>query len=109
MVTAELALAMPALVMVVSLLLAVVGVASDLSRASDAARSAARATSIGTDEETVRDAALQLAPPRSELSVTVSDGWVHVSVVAPQRHWGPVPLPAPTVTGAALLEPQVGR
>lgn len=109
MVTAELALAMPALVLVLSLLLAVVGAASDLSRASDAARSAARAASIGTDAEAVREAALRLAPPGSDLSVRVSDGWVHVAVTVPQRTWGPVPLPAPTVTGAAPLEPQVAR
>ena len=43
MVTAELAMAVPALVLVVALLVTVVSAASHLARAPDAARSAARA------------------------------------------------------------------
>ena len=105
MVTAEMAAAMPALVLVASLLLTVVGMAADSSRASDAARSAARAASIGTDEATVVDAARALAPQGSRVEVTTHDGWVHVEVSVQGRRFGPLQLPDVAVTGAAPLEP----
>jgi hypothetical protein len=104
MVTAELAAALPALVLVVSLLLAVVGTASDASRALDAARSAARSASVGTDEATVTAQAKRLAPDGSSVRIWRDDPWVRVEVVVPGRHWGPVPLPVPRTSAAALLE-----
>lgn len=104
MVTAELAAALPALVLVVSLLLAVVGAASDAARTSEAARSAARAASVGTDEATLTTQAKQLAPDGASIRIWTDGPWVRVEVVAPGRHWGPVPLPVPRITAAALLE-----
>jgi len=108
MATAELAVVLPALVLVVSLLLAVVGAASDASRTSDAARSAARAASVGTDEATVTAQAQRLAPDGASIRVWTDGPWVRVEVVAPARHWGPVPLPVPRTTAAALVESGVG-
>ncbi|MCZ3389192.1 MAG: hypothetical protein LH645_08745 [Actinomycetia bacterium] len=104
MVTAELAAALPALVLVVSLLLAVVGAASDAARTSEAARSAARAASVGTDEAAVTAQAKQLAPDGASIRVWTDGPWVRVEVVAPGRYWGPLPLPVPRTTAAALLE-----
>ncbi len=98
-------MALPALVLVLSLLLSVVGAASDVSRASDAARSAARSASIGTADREVLDAAARLAPMGSEVSVAVRDEWVHVTVDIPPQRWGPLEIPAPTITAAAPLEP----
>lgn len=105
MVTAELAVALPALVLVISLLLAVVGVASDVSRAAEAARSAARGASIGTDISLVTEQAQQLAPPGATVRIWTDGPWVRVEVAAPARRWGPLTLPAARSTGAALLEP----
>jgi len=105
MVTAELAMALPALVLVLSLLLAVVALASNVSRASDAARSAARAASIGTAENEVLAAAARLVPPDSQLSLAVHEEWVYVTVDIPAQRWGPIELPVPTVSAAAPLEP----
>lgn len=107
MVTAELAAALPALVLTVSLLLTVVGVASDASRSSEAARSAARALAIGTAESVVQEQAMELAPEGAAIRVWSDGPWVRVEVVTPARRWGPLPLPAARATGAALLEPGV--
>lgn len=109
MATAELAVALPVLVLVLSLLLTVVGVASDASRSYEAARSAARSASIGTPEAVVRSQAMKLAPEGAVLRIWTDGPWVRVEVAAPGRHWGPLPLPAARATGAALLEPGVGR
>ena len=109
MVTAELAAALPALVLVVSLLLTVVGTASDASRTSEAARSAARAASVGTDEAVVTAQAKRLAPEGSSIRVWMDGPWVRVEVIAPGRHWGPVPLPVPRTTAAALRESGVAH
>ncbi len=107
MVTAELAMALPVLALVASLVCALVGLAADISRASDAARAAARSASIGNDRSEVVAAANRLVPAGSDVSVSVVDEWVQVAIGLPERRWGPLPLPAPTVTGAAPLEPGV--
>ena len=98
-------MALPALVLVLSLLLSVVALASDVSRASDAARSAARSASIGTPEGEVLEAASRLAPSGSRVSVAVRDQWVYVTVDLPPQRWGPLELPEPSVNAAAPLEP----
>jgi hypothetical protein len=108
MATAELAMALPALVLTVSLLLALMGSFSDASRASDAARAAARSASIGVAPAEARTAAQRLAPEGSTIEVSVAGDWARVTVEVPPRRWGPVTLPTVRVTGAALLEPGVG-
>ena len=105
MVTAELAMAIPALGLVIAMLTSVVGAASDLARASDAARSAARAASIGTDNGDVVASAARVAPAGAAIEVTVVRGWAQVAVAVPPLRWGPIQIPLPTVTGVAPLEP----
>ena len=78
-----------------------------LHAASEAARSAARAASIGTAVSVVRAQAMELAPEGAAIRVWTDGPWVRVEVVTPGRHWGPLPLPAPRASGAALLEPGV--
>jgi Flp pilus assembly protein TadG len=108
MATAELAMALPALVLVVSLLLAVVGSFSDASRASDAARAAARSASIGVPPDQARAAAQRVAPPGATVEVSLAGDWARVTVTVPPRRWGPLTLPTVRATGAALLEPGLG-
>jgi hypothetical protein len=107
MVTAELALAIPALVLVLAVLVTVVGAASDLARASDAARSAARAASVGTSDTVVVSDTARLAPQGSDIQLRSEDGWVYASVSVPALQWGPLVIPMPVVTGAAPLESNV--
>jgi hypothetical protein len=107
MVTAELAVAMPALVSVLALLLAVVGTAADASKVSDAARSVARSLSIGTDRDAVVERARGAVPSHSQIDVSYSGDEVTVVVGAPARSWGPLQLPSPRATAVAKLEPGV--
>ena len=103
--TAELAVALPALVLVVSILLSVVGTASDVSRSSEAARSAARAASVGTATSLVTAQAQQVAPEGAVIRIWTDGPWVRAEVIAPGRRWGPMTLPEIRSTAAALLEP----
>jgi hypothetical protein len=107
MVTAELAMAIPALGLVVAMLASVVGAASDLARASDAARSAARSASIGVDPSEVLDVASRVAPVGADVEITTDDGWVNVVVAVQPLQWGPLQISLPTVTGSAPLEPDL--
>ena len=104
MVTAELAMAVPALALVVALLVTVVSAASHLARAADAARSAARAASIGAGHDQVVADASRLAPTGSTIRFTSDGGWVTVSVTPPAVRVGPFSLPLPPVSGEAPLE-----
>jgi hypothetical protein len=110
MVTAELALALPALVLVLAGLTTVTGAMSALAKASDAARSGVRAASIGVGtDEVVADTA-RLAPRGSQIEVTADgavDGWVAVTVTPPAVHLGPFRVALPPVTGRAPLETHV--
>jgi len=105
MATAELAMALPALVMAVSLLITIVGAASDASRMSEAARMAARSASIGTDREVVINQAQDLAPEHAAVRLWIDGPWVRVQITSPGRRWGLLPIPAPTAAAAALVEP----
>ena len=100
-------MALPALVMAVSLLITIVGAASDASRMSEAARMAARSASIGTDRAVVIGQAQDLAPGPADIRLWVDGPWVRVQITSPGRRWGPLPLPAPTAAAAALVEPGV--
>ena len=50
---------------------------------------------------------MELAPEGAAIGVWTDGPWVRVEVVAPERRWGPLPLPIPRASGAALLEPGV--
>ena len=107
MVTAELALAIPALGLVVTMLTSVIGAASDIARSSDAARSAARSASIGVGYDEVVNAATRLAPQGADIHVVADPEWVTVDVAVPPLRWGPIEIPLPHVTGAAPVEPDI--
>lgn len=102
-VTAEIAAALPALVLVT--VVAIWGIALGLAqlRCADAAREAVRAAARGDDPAVVRQVAEVTAPAGAEILVTDQAGLVSVEVrldVAP-----PLPfadrLPGPTVSATA--------
>lgn len=103
-VTAETALAVPSVVVV--LLLAVwvlLGVTSQL-RCLDAAHLAARAAARGDSDQQVRAAAARVAPDGAAVAVSRSDGTVEVRVTARVRPFGGVlaGLPGLQVAGRAV-------
>ncbi|NHA68292.1 TadE family type IV pilus minor pilin [Phycicoccus flavus] len=93
MATAELAVAVPALVVVLALGLAAVRLGIDRVRVVDAAHLAARVVARGEPGSAARAAASAAAPTGSEVSVSVGGGTVRVVVTAP----------APPVLGAIGL------
>lgn len=105
--TAELALALPAVILVLALCLTGLALAVDQVRCEDAARVAARAASRGEPEAVVRDLAAVRAPQRSEITLLVQAGTVVVQVEAPPRTRRLPGLPAASATAAAVLEPGV--
>ncbi|MGB7448181.1 MAG: TadE family type IV pilus minor pilin [Ornithinimicrobium sp.] len=107
MATAELALAIPAVVMVLWLCLAGLTLSVDQIRCVDAARTAARAASRGYDVGQVRLVGQSLTPTGTEVSVTFLDeaDAVQVAVTAPPRvQWLPM-LPRASSVATAPREP----
>jgi Flp pilus assembly protein TadG len=107
MVTAELACALPVLVVVLAATLAAVSVSAQAVRAQDAARELARATARG-DPAAGRRLATELAPRASMAVVSTSVQTVATVQIAvhPLGGW----LPAVTVSGRAVAaaEPEPG-
>jgi hypothetical protein len=103
MVTAEMAAALPALVLVVLAALWAVMLGHTHLRVVDAAREAVRAAARGEDPALVIEIAEQTAPPGAVVEVVERDGVVIVEVSA--RVNPPLPfgdrLPAPTVRADA--------
>jgi hypothetical protein len=100
MVTAELACALPVLVVLVAVALSAVAVAGQTVRAQDAARELARAAARG-DPATGRHLAAQLAPSASSMTTTSLGNEVSATVrivVHPLGGW----LPSLTVRGSAV-------
>ncbi|MCL2779951.1 MAG: pilus assembly protein [Actinomycetia bacterium] len=107
MATAELAVAMPVLVMLLLMALVVVGIAGQRVRAQDAAREAARAAARGADGAATR-LARQITPHARDISITRSGDELTAQVtveVHPLTSW----LPSITLTESAVaaLEPAV--
>ena len=104
MVTAELALALPSLVVALALALWAVSAVSAQVRCVDAARSAARAAARGEPDAAVEAAARAAAPAGATVTVARAAGLVEVDVAV---HVHPLPggpgarLPALTVHAAA--------
>lgn len=89
MVTAELATALTALVLVLVLSLSALVAGVDLIRCTDAARVGARAAARGDDPQQVRALVLEAAPDGA--TVTVADrGQAQVEVTVRSRPRGPV-------------------
>lgn len=85
MASAELALAIPSLVLVLAMALLGLALAVDQIRVTDAARTAARAAARGIDTAEVREVATRLAPDGARVSVRVSGADAVVEVLAPPR------------------------
>lgn len=88
MVTAELAVALPAVVAVLAFCLWSFGVAVDQVRCVDAARAGARAAARGDPADRVAGLVDRQAPIGSSVSTTLTGGEVTVAVTAPERRLG---------------------
>lgn len=109
MATAELALIIPAVLLVLALCLSGLGLAIDQVRCVDAARVGARAAARGEPVQEVAEQARQGAPEGSKVTVTRRDQYVLVSVTAPARRLALPGLPAARASASAPVEPVVGR
>ena len=106
-VTAETALVLPALVIVLVAAVWVVSLAAAQLRCVDAAREAARSLARGDPPQVAAQLAKQVAPTGAVLDVATSDGLLRVSVRATARAPGLLhQLPTVTVTGEAVTVPE---
>ena len=106
MVTAELAVAIPAAVLVLAMCLAAISTAVDQIRCVDAARTAARAAARGDDPARVSALALAAAPEGASVSVGGSS-LVEVTVRAQTGGWGGL-LPTWTLSATAVTFSEAG-
>ena len=81
--TAELAMALPMLVLVTCALAWLLALGSTQLRLVDAAREVARAVARGDDQESALEVGRRVAPEGAEFTVTSGGGQVVVSVAAP--------------------------
>lgn len=106
-VTAELALALPAVVAVLVLAMVTTGALLTQIRCADAARAGARVAALGEDLGAVRAAVAAVADPAASVEVARSGPWVEVRV---QRRvmsrWGPLVASA---RSTAWVEPGLPR
>lgn len=108
MATAELAMALPAVVLVLALCLTAMALGVDHVRAEDAARAGARAASRGESVQTVHQAAVSRAPDGAQISVGTGPDGVLVRVVAPPRVRLLPALPGARAEVQAAWEPGAG-
>lgn len=85
MITAEFAVVLPAVVLVLAMSLGVLGLALDQIRCVDAARAGARAASRGDSPAAVILVASRAAPSKAVVTLGTSGDLVSVSVVSPPR------------------------
>lgn len=105
MVSAELAVVIPALVAVLALCLSGLGLAVDQLRCVDAARIAVRAAARGEPPAAVEQIAREVAPDGSAVEVSVQGDRVVVTVTAERRTRYLPGLPAGSARVEAALEP----
>lgn len=101
-VTAETAIVVPTLVLLVAMLLWGVTAAAALVQCVDGARAGARAAARGEPPDAVRDVARSVAPPGARVDLAREGGLVRVRVTA--RTAGPGPLALPLEARAAALD-----
>lgn len=99
-VTAELALALPAVVGLLAAVLLLCAAGVSQLRCADAARAGARAAALGEDAGVVTAVARRLAGPGATVQVVESDPWVTVTVRRPLTG-GPLTGAGPTAGLAA--------
>jgi len=107
MVTAEFAVVLPAIVLVLGLSLGALGLALDQVRCVDAARAGARAASRGDSDGAVMLVVGRAAPSAAAVSLSSSGDLVQVSVVSRPRVAGSL-LPGwlrASSTASAVREP----
>lgn len=92
-VTAELALALPALFAVLGLALWAVSAAGAAMACQDAARAGARAAARGESAAAVRELVERTAPRGARMTMVTAGGLVTVTVRVRARAPGPIPLP----------------
>lgn len=110
MVTAEIALALPSLVLVTAIALWGVAVASAQLTCTDAARTGARAAARGESLAAVRELVVKAVPPHAAVTIRRDAATVEVDVSAPVEPPAATGLPALTVHAhvAAATEPGAG-
>lgn len=105
MATAELAVALPAVVLVLALCLTAMALGVDHVRAQDAARAAVRAASRGEPTSVVQQVALSRAPKGAEVVVDRGAAGVEVIISAPARVRLLPDLPGARASASADWEP----
>ena len=110
MVTAETAVVLPVLLLVLAAAVAAVTLVGSQLRCVDAAREGARAAARGEPHATVVELAGRAAPGGAVVGVVMAGEEVRVNVTADVRLLGPLPLRVPvTAEAVALLEPGVAE
>jgi hypothetical protein len=107
-VTAELAVGLPAVVLVLAMVLVVASTAIAQTRCADGARAGARAAALGEDDAAVAGVARRVAGDDARVGVARDDGWVTVHVdaaVGVGGHLGPVRVQASAVGRAEPRTP----
>lgn len=108
MVSAELALAVPSVLLVLATCLTALALGVDQVWVVDAARVAARAASRGEDPAAVERLARARAPEGAVISIDATPDRVTILVAAPARvRWLPA-LPGARAGAQALWEPGAG-
>jgi Flp pilus assembly protein TadG len=92
MVTAETAVVLPVLLLVLAAAVGALVVVGSQLRCVDAAREGVRAATRGDSVAAVRGLAERAAPPGASASVATGSGAVTVTVTARVRPFGPLPL-----------------
>ncbi len=106
MVTAELAVALPAVVLVLALCLGGISLGIDQIRCVDAARLGARALARGETSAVVRDLAGRAGPSGAVVAVSAGGPEVRVEVSVRRQVWGLGPGFAVGATSLAQPEQQ---
>lgn len=105
-VTAELAIGLPAVALLLVALLTVASAAVAQTRCTDAARAGARAAALGESDGEVETTARRLAGEDATIAVSRAGEWVTVEVSSPVgvASWGGSPLRA-GASAVARVEP----
>ena len=109
-VTAETAVLLPVLLVVLAAAVWVLACLSAQLRCVDASRAGAREAARGESAQVVRTTAERLSPPGAAVVTTAGDGVVEVRVTARVRPFGSLlrVLPAVTVSGRATAAVEDG-